>query len=130
MLVISSQLVLKTPMVGNLVQKIYLARLCNSMRLLINAKLPLLRAIALNRQMIGYYPVESTLQQVEDDILKGKPLHQSLKQFSIYPSKLIQLIKIGEETNQLDYFFARISEQCIDEVEYKTATLSSMLEPR
>ncbi|HEY9000686.1 MAG TPA: type II secretion system F family protein [Mucilaginibacter sp.] len=126
---LSSRLVLKIPMVGNLVQKIYLARFCNSMRLLINAKLPLLRAIALSRQMIGYYPVESTLQQVEDDILKGKPLHQSLKQFSIYPSKLIQLIKVGEETNQLDYFFARISEQYIDEVEYKTATLSSMLEP-
>ena len=126
---VASKTILRTPMVGNLVQKIYLARFCNSMRLLINARLPLLRAIALSRQMIGYYPIESSLQKVEDDIMKGKSLHQSLQQFSVYPSKMIQLVKVGEETNQLDYFFAKISEQYIEEVEYKTSTLSSMMEP-
>ncbi|MDB5146209.1 MAG: gspF [Mucilaginibacter sp.] len=126
---VASQFLLRIPMVGNLVQKIYLARFCNSMRLLINARLPLLRAIALSRQMIGYYPVESSLQKVEDDIMKGKSLHQSLQQFSIYPRKMIQLVKVGEETNQLDYFFAKISDQYIEEVEYKTSTLSSMMEP-
>jgi len=126
---IVSGLLLRVPMVGNLVKKIYLARFCNSMRLLINAKLPLLRAIALSRQMIGYYPIESSLQRVEDDITNGKSLHQSLQQFAVYPSKMIQLIKVGEETNQMDYFFAKISEQYIEEVEYKTSTLSSMMEP-
>lgn len=124
-----SGLVLRLPLAGNIVQKIYLARFCNSMRLLINAKLPLLRAIALSRQMIGYYPIETSLQKVEDDILKGQSLHQSLQQFKIYPAKMIQLLKVGEETNQLDYFFAKISEQYIDEVEYKTSTISSMMEP-
>jgi type IV pilus assembly protein PilC len=126
---LSSKFLLRVPVVGNLVQKIYLARFCNSMRLLINAHLPLLRAIALCRQMIGYYPIASSLQKVEDDIMKGKSLHESLQQFKIYPSKLIQLIKVGEETNQLDYFFARVSDQYIEEVEYKTSTLSSMMEP-
>ena len=126
---ISSRVVLKIPVAGNIVQKIYLARFCNSMRLLINAKLPLLRAIALSRQMISYYPIETSLQVVENDIMRGKPLHQSLEQFKIYPSKLIQLIKVGEETNQLDYFFGRVSDQYIEEVEYKTSTLSSMMEP-
>lgn len=126
---IFSGLVLRTPLIGNLVQKIYLARFCNSMRLLINAKLPLLRAIALIRQMIRYYPIESSLQKVEDDIMKGKSLHESLQQFKVYPSKMIQLVKVGEETNQLDYFFGKISEQYIGEVEYKTTTLSSMMEP-
>ena len=126
---IFSKIVLRIPLIGNLVQKIYLARFCNSMRLLISAKLPLLRAIALIRQMIGYYPIESTLQKVEADIMNGKTLHHSLQQFSVYPKKLIQLVKVGEETNQLDYFFGKISEQYVEEVEYKTSTLSSMMEP-
>ena len=124
-----SGLLLKTPLVGNLVQKIYLARFCNSMRLLISAHIPLLRAISLSRQMIGYYPIESSLQKVEEDILQGQALYQSLEQFRIYPAKMIMLLKIGEESNKLDYFFARISEQYIDEVEYQTTTLSSMMEP-
>ncbi|MCC8427243.1 type II secretion system F family protein [Mucilaginibacter sp. UR6-11] len=126
---ISSKLLLRTPLVGNLVQKIYLARFCNSMRLLINARLPLLRAIALIKQMIAYYPIESSLQKIEDDIMNGKSLYQSMQQFNIYPSKMIQLVKVGEETNQLDYFFGKISEQYLEEVEFKTATISSMMEP-
>ena len=126
---IASSLLLRIPVVGNLVQKIYLARFCNSMRLLINAHLPLLRAIALIRQMIGFYPLESSLAVIEKDIMGGKSLHQSLQAFSIYPSKMVQLVKVGEETGQLDHFFGRISEQYVEEIEYKTSTLSSAMEP-
>lgn len=126
---IVSGLLLRLPVAGPLIQKIYLARFSNSMRLLISAHIPLLRAIALSRQMIGYYPIESSLQKVEDDILKGRSLHQSLQQFPIYPAKMIQLLKIGEESNKLDYFFARISEQYIEDVEYRTTALSSAMEP-
>ncbi|RYE34591.1 MAG: type II secretion system F family protein, partial [Sphingobacteriales bacterium] len=108
---IASKILLRTPVIGNLVQKIYLARFCNSMRLLINSRLPLLRAIALCRQMILYYPIETSLLKVENDIMNGKSLHQSLQQFEVYPDKMIQLVKVGEETNQLDYFFSKISDQ-------------------
>lgn len=125
----SSALVLRIPMVGNLVQKAYLARFSNSMRLLIHAELPLLRAIALSRQMIGYYPVERALQAIEDDILKGRSLHESLKKFKIFPPKMIQLIKVGEESKKLDYFFAWVADQYLAEVEYKTSTLSSVMQP-
>jgi type IV pilus assembly protein PilC len=126
---LSSKIVLRLPVAGNLVRKIYLTRFSTSMRLLINAKLPLLRAIALSRQMIGYYPIESSLQQVEDAIMKGGSLHESLQQYAIFPPKMIQLLKVGEETNQLNYFFERIAEQYMDEVEYKTSTLSSVMQP-
>ncbi|MBS7562775.1 type II secretion system F family protein [Mucilaginibacter sp. Bleaf8] len=125
----STHILLRLPIVGNLVQKIYLARFCNAMRLLINARLPLLRAIALIRQMIDFYPIESSLKKVEDDIMNGRSLHQSLAAFNVYPAKMIQLVKVGEETNQLDYFFARISDQYVEEVEYKTSSLSSAMEP-
>lgn len=125
----ASAAVLKVPVVGSLVQKIYLARFANVMRLLINARLPLLRAIALIRQMIAYYPIESSLQKIEEDIMSGKSLHQSMQQFGIYPPKMVQLIRVGEETSQLDHFFGKISEQYVEEVEYKTAALSSLMEP-
>lgn len=126
---IATQVLLRIPVVGNLVQKIYLARFCNSMRLLISARLPLVRAINLIQQMIQFYPLEISLKMVEENIMKGESLHRSLQQFNIYPAKMIQLVKVGEETNQLDYFFARIAEQYVEEVEYKTSTLSSMMEP-
>jgi type IV pilus assembly protein PilC len=122
-------IVLKIPVAGNLVQKIYLARLCNAMQLLISARLPLLRTISLVSQMIGYYPISSSLKEVEAGIMEGKLLHQSMQKFDIYPTKMIQLIKVGEETNRLDYFFNKIAEQYVEEVEFKTATISSVMEP-
>lgn len=126
---LSSGMVFRIPMVGDLVQKAYLARFSNSMRLLIHAELPLLRAIALSRQMIGYYPVEQALKEVEDEVMKGRSLHESMKKFKIFPPKMIQLIKVGEETKKLDYFFAWIADQYLAEVEHKTSTLSSVMQP-
>jgi type IV pilus assembly protein PilC len=120
---------MKLPVIGDLVKKIYLARFANTMRLLVSTDTPLLRSIALVREMINYYPIETSLIEVEKDILKGKSLHESLSKFSFYPAKMIQLIKIGEEVNRMDYFFEKIAVQYTDEVEYKTNTLSSAMEP-
>jgi type IV pilus assembly protein PilC len=122
-------IVLRVPVLGELVSKIYLARFANTMRLLISTNTPLLRSISLVRQMISFYPIESSLEQVEQDILKGSSLHNSLMKFSFYPAKLIQLIKVGEEVNRLDYFFEKISVTYTEEVEFKTNTISSLLEP-
>ncbi|PTT01383.1 type II secretion system F family protein [Pedobacter sp. HMWF019] len=125
----SSKMLLKVPIIGDLVKKIYLARFANTMRLLISTDTPLLRSIALVRQMINYYPIESSLLKVEEDILKGESLHKSLSTFTFYPKKMIQLVKVGEEVNRMDYFFEKIATQYTEEVEYKTNTLSSLMEP-
>jgi type IV pilus assembly protein PilC len=126
---LSSRMLLKVPVVGDLVKKIYLARFANTMRLLVSTDTPLLRSIALVRQMINYYPIETSLLKVEQDILHGESLHKSLAAFDFYPAKMIQLIKVGEEVNRMDYFFEKIATQYTEEVEYKTNTISSLLEP-
>jgi type IV pilus assembly protein PilC len=126
---VSSRLLLKVPIVGDLVKKIYLARFANTMRLLVSTDTPLLRSIALVRQMIDYYPIETSLLKVENDILHGASLHKSLSGFDFYPAKMIQLIRVGEEVNRMDYFFEKIAAQYTEEVEYRTNTISSLLEP-
>jgi type IV pilus assembly protein PilC len=123
------KLILKTPVVGKLVHKIYLARFCNSMHLMISSKVTMLRAIRLMKQMIGFYPIECTLHKVEQDILGGKSLHQSLSAFPVYPLKMISLIKAGEEVNKLDFFFNTLFEQYTEETEHQTALLGNLLEP-
>ena len=125
----SSGLLVRMPIVGDIVKKIYLARFANTMRLLVSTDTPLLRSIALVRQMIDFYPIETSLLAVEQEILKGESLHKSLSSFSFYPPKMIQLIKVGEEVNRMDYFFDKIAQQYTEEVEFKTNAISSLLEP-
>src|SRR5690606_6050472 len=126
---ILSAVVLKLPLFGNMVRKIYLGRFCNSMALLMAAKIPLIRAIQLSKQMVGFYPIEVSLQKIEEGILLGKSLNSTLTQFKIYDSKMIALIKVGEEVNELSAFFEKISKQYNDDVEYQSAMLSSIMEP-
>jgi type IV pilus assembly protein PilC len=125
----AAAVLLRIPVVGELIKKIYLARFANTMRLLVSTDTPLLKSIALVRQMINYFPIENSLAAVELEILNGASLHKSLSHFPFYPAKMIQLVKVGEEVNRMDYFFEKIATQYTEEVEYKTNTLSSLLEP-
>lgn len=124
-----AQLILRTPIMKDMIGKIYLARFCQSMNLLISAKTPLVTAIDLVRKMVGFYPIEASLTIVQEDLLKGKPLHLSLAKFSIYNKRMISLLKVAEEVNQLDTMFARLSKQYSDEVEHQTSILGSLIEP-
>lgn len=125
----SSLLLMKLPLAGNLISRIYLARFSYSMTLLIGSKVPLLRAIDLVKQMIAFYPIEQALSAVEGRILEGKTLHYGMSEHSIFPRKMVSLIKVGEEVNQLEEFFAKLAKQYSDEVEYQTAIISSLIEP-
>ncbi|WP_448633255.1 type II secretion system F family protein [Pedobacter panaciterrae] len=61
--------------------------------------------------------------------MEGKSLYLSLSAFPIYSAKMIQLVKVGEEINKLDYFFENIAGQYLQEVEYQTGTVSKLIEP-
>jgi type IV pilus assembly protein PilC len=124
-----SSLVLRIPIMKDLISKIYLARFCQSMNLLISAKTPLVTAIDLVKSMVGFYPIEISLNKVKEDVLRGEPLCKSLGQFKIYNKRMISLIKVAEEVNQLDQMFERIAKQYSDEVEHQTSILGSLIEP-
>jgi len=124
-----SWLVMRIPVMGAIIKDIYRARFCSSMALLIGARVPLLRAIKLVRQMITFYPMHTSLHQVEADILQGEALHKSLEKFKIYEPSMIALLKVGEEVNRLDTFFNKLASTYSDSVEHRTSLLSTFLEP-
>jgi type IV pilus assembly protein PilC len=125
----SAEVLLKTPILKDMIGKIYLARFCQSMNLLIAAKIPLITAIDLVQKMIGFYPIEVSLDTVKKDILKGDSLHSSLSKFGIYNKRMISLLKVAEEVNQMDTMFSKLSKQYSDEVEHQTSILGSLIEP-
>jgi len=126
---ILSALILRLPIVGDIVRKIYLARIANTLRLLVGTSIPLLQAISMVRQMIGFYPVAASLLEAENDLMHGKSLSMSLEKHDFYPVKFVQMIKIAEEVNRLEYFFEQLAEQYTEEVEFKTNTIASLMEP-
>lgn len=126
---ITANLILKTPVLGDIARKIYLTRFCHSMNLLISTRNPLLNSIQLVRKMIDYHPIQIALEQVEIDIMNGKLLNESMRQFPIFPKKMTSLIKVAEEVNKLDVIFKNLDEQYSKELEHQSEMFGKLLEP-
>ncbi|NQX98797.1 MAG: type II secretion system F family protein, partial [Flavobacteriales bacterium] len=126
---ITATVILKIPVIGDMAQKIYLTRFCHSMNLLISAKNPLLNSIGLVKKMIDYYPIQTALTVVEEDIMNGKLLNESMRAFPIFPKKMTALIKVAEEVNKLDVIFQSLDEQYTKELDYKSEIFGKLLEP-
>lgn len=125
----AARLLLNLPVIGDLLYRIYLARFCSSMGLLLGAKVNMIRTLQLVKQMIDFYPMEQSLDTIQKEVMNGIALNKSMSQFAIYDTKMIAMIKVGEEVNQLDNFFNRMASQYSDEVEYKSSIIGSLIEP-
>ena len=126
---VTAAMVLKTPLIGDMTQKIYLTRFCHSMNLLVSARNPLLNSIQLVKKMIDFYPIQQALEKIEHDIMHGKLLNESMKEFSIFPKKMTSLIKVAEEVNKLDAIFQSLDEQYSKELEHQSEVFGKLLEP-
>lgn len=126
---ISTKILLKIPFVGDFVRKIRIAQFTQAISLLVSAKVPLLNGIQLTRKMIAFYPLQIALEKVEDDILQGKSLYQSISNQSIFDKKMASLIKVAEETNQNEAIFNRLTYQYNEEIQYKSKMISATIEP-
>jgi type IV pilus assembly protein PilC len=125
----SSSLLIRLPLFGDIFRKIFLARFCHSMHLLLSARTPLVSSLDLVQKMAGFYPIERSLDTVKSDIMHGSTLYSSLSKFGIYNSRMRSLIKVAEEVNQMDVIFGKLAKQYTDEVEHKTSLLGSVIEP-
>lgn len=125
----TSKLMLRVPVFGPLMKKIYLARTCQSMSLLLSSKTPLVTSIELVREMIGFYPIEEALVTIRAQVIKGGTLHEGFANYSIFDKRMVSLTKIAEETNQLDATFSRLSDQYQEDIEFRTKLIGTIIEP-
>lgn len=124
-----SRVLLRIPFFGKVVKKIYLARFCQSMSLLLSAKTSLVTTLDLTGKMIGFYPIEKAMQEIRLDILKGWTLHESLSKHRFFPAKIVALTGMGERINKLDEIYENLSIQYDAEVEHSTKVMGTIIEP-
>ncbi len=125
----TSNLVMRLPVFGPLIKKVYLARMCQSLALLLGAKTPLVNALELVEEMIGFFPIENALSEIRKEIIRGGSLHEGLTKFAIFDKRLVSLTKIAEEINELDTTFERVSKQYQENIEFGTKLIGTIIEP-
>ncbi len=118
---------LKIPVLGTYIKKIYLIQFTQAMALLTFAKIPVVKGIQLVGDMIHFYPLQSTLQIIEKDIIQGERLNECFKKHSFYDKKMIALLKVAEETNQTEYIFQKLYDQYSIEIKHQGQIISNVL---
>jgi len=125
----SARLMLNMPVWGKLIRKIYSSRFSSTMAMLLGARIPILQAIRLAGETIRFQPYEKALLFVENEVAGGMPLFTALSFHPLFPPKMILMVKVGEEVNELETFFKKLADQYASEVEHSTAMLAKIIEP-
>jgi len=125
----TTNMILRIPYFGNLIRKIYISRFCQAMNLLITSKTTLINSLSLTAKMIGFYPIEIAIAQIKEDITRGASLNESLKKHNVFENKMISMVEVAEQVNQLETMFERLTEQYNEEISHQTKMIGVILEP-
>jgi len=119
----------KLPFFGNFIKTVYLSQFTQAVALLSASKVPVINSIQLVKKMIAFYPLQDALESVEQSILQGATLSESLASHPIFSDKMIALVKVAEQTNQTEFIFDRLNVQYHEQVQRQSKMMSTIMEP-
>jgi type IV pilus assembly protein PilC len=115
--------------IGDVVQKVSLARWSRTFSALISAGVPILQAIDITGRTAGNAVIERAMQGVTDSVKSGGPIARPLKDSPVFPPMVVHMVGVGEETGALDDMLKRVADFYEEEVNATVKALTSILEP-
>ena len=121
---------LRIPMkIGQVVLKVTMARFSRTLSTLVAAGVDIIKALEITAQTSGNWVVEQALGEVRARVHEGVPIAQPLVENAVFPPMVSQMVKIGEETGELEKMLAKIADFYEDEVDASIQSLTSIVEP-
>jgi type IV pilus assembly protein PilC len=115
--------------IGDIFQKVALARWSRTFSALMGAGVPLLQAIDITKQTAGNIVVEEAMDAVTTSVKAGGTIAQPLMESPVFPSMVGHMVKVGEETGALTTMLTKIGDFYEDQVAAAVKALTSILEP-
>ncbi len=115
--------------IGEIVQKVSLARWSRTLAALTSAGVPILEAITITGKTAGNSVVEKAMDAVLDSVKRGGTISEPLKDSPVFPAMVTHMISVGEETGAMETMLGKVAEFYEDEVETAVKSLTSILEP-
>jgi type IV pilus assembly protein PilC len=115
--------------IGEVVQKVAIARWSRTFSALITSGVPILQAIDITGQTAGNTIVERAMKEVTESVKSGGTIAAPLRDAPVFPTMVAHMIGVGEETGALDSMLAKVADFYEDEVDTAVKALTSILEP-
>lgn len=123
-------LFLKIPIISGIVKKINSASTIRTLSSLIASGVPIVRSLEIVSNTLGNVYFKEAIIKVTERVRKGEKIAQALKSYeNIYPSMIIQMIEVGEETGQTSDILAKLADFYEEEVTNTTGSLTAIIEP-
>lgn len=123
-------ILLKTPIVGGIIQKINLARFCRTLSSLLKTDIAIIKSFEITANVLGNEHYKIALLKGMEDVKKGKSVHDSLEPYpNLFPPIIMQMVAVGEETGAIDVILEQSAVFYEDDVDQTMKNLPSILEP-
>ncbi|MFC1873893.1 type II secretion system F family protein [Chloroflexota bacterium] len=123
------KILLKVPYLGRVRHLIELARCCRSLSLLFNAGLPLTEALSLISQSCDNRVIAMSLKDVHRRLSGGEGLSGPMSDNKLFLPLMVQMVRVGEETGNLDNTLITVSRSYSAEAEYKLKSVIALIQP-
>jgi len=115
--------------VGAIVVKVGMARFSRTLSTLVAAGVDIIRSLEITGSTAGNSLIEDATAVVRERVHQGVPIAVPLEDEKIFPPMVSQMVRVGEETGELEKMLAKIADFYEDEVDSSIATLTSVIEP-
>jgi type IV pilus assembly protein PilC len=115
--------------IGEVVLKVTMARLLRTLATLVAAGVDIIKALEIAGTTAGNWLVETALADVRVKVQEGIPIAEPLTEDPLFPPMVSQMVKIGEETGELEKMLGKIADFYEDEVDAAIQSLTSIIEP-
>jgi type IV pilus assembly protein PilC len=122
-------MMLKLPVVGQVLHNSAIARFSRTLALTFKAGVPLVEALETVGPATGSIVYEKATRRIRDDVSVGYPLNIAMRQVGLFPPMVVQMTAIGEEAGALDTMLFKIADFYEQEVDNTVDALTSLLEP-
>ena len=123
------RLLLKLPLVGDLITKIAVARFSSTLAILLTSGVSILEGLEVVSNIISNQKIAERISEAGVNVSEGNSFTAPLSRGGLFPPLVTQMIKVGEETGNLEEMLEKISDFYDQEVEYKVDSMVSLVEP-
>jgi type IV pilus assembly protein PilC len=123
------KMIINAPLIGDVIQKISVARMSRTMSTLLSSGINMLEAIDIASKTSGNYVIEMALKNCKDAVTVGKPFNVPLSRQKEIPQMVAQMVSIGEQSGSLDTMLGKVADFYEEEVESSIRGMTSLIEP-
>jgi type IV pilus assembly protein PilC len=122
-------LLLRLPLIGGVLRKIVVARFTRTLGTLLASGVPILDALDICARTAGNRVVEGGIKRARDKISEGHDMAGPLAESRVFPSMVVQMIGVGEQTGAMDQMLQKIADFYEEEVDAAVSAMTSLIEP-